>query len=173
MPSSYQAPMRRDRISKKTVSQSQKTNTATDTATVQKLIDKKGRGVFSIRPDDTIADAVKTLRDKRIGALVVTDADGEMQGILSERDIVRKLAETPGQTLPQKVSDNMTRNVVTCTPSDPMITVLQRMTEGKFRHMPILEDGKLVGVLTIGDVVNYRLNELEHEALQLKQMIIG
>ncbi len=173
MPSSYQAPKRGDFIRETTVSQSADTNLAKDTATVQKLMDMKGGGVFTVRPEDTIAEAVVILRDKRIGALVVADETGAMQGILSERDIVRKLAETPGQTLPQTVSENMTREVVTCAPGDPLVTILQRMTEGRFRHMPVVADGQLVGIVTIGDVVNFRLKELEHEALQLKQMIVG
>ncbi|MEQ3672907.1 MAG: CBS domain-containing protein, partial [Pseudophaeobacter sp.] len=71
------------------------------------------------------------------------------------------------------VGENMTAKVETCTPSDVLVTVLRRMNEGRFRHMPVVEDGKLCGMLTIGDVVNYRLNELEYEALQLKQMIVG
>lgn len=173
MPISYQAPKRDDKKQKTTVSQSSQSNLATETATVQKLMDKKGKDIFTIRPRDTLAEAVVVLRDKRIGALVVTDENGEMRGILSERDIVRKLADTPGQTLPQTVEENMTSHVMTCAPGDPLITVLRRMTEGRFRHMPVIEDGRLAGIVTIGDVVNYRLNELEYEALQLKQMIVG
>ena len=92
---------------------------------------------------------------------------------LSERDIVRKLAETPGQTLPQTVAENMTRDVVTCGTQDTLVEVLRSMSEGRFRHMPVVEAGMLKGMVTIGDVVNYRLNELEHEALQLKQLIVG
>ena len=103
----------------------------------------------------------------------MTDANGVLQGILSERDIVRKLAETPGQTLPQTVEENMTTGVVTCSPSDELIDVLRRMNDGKFRHMPVLDGENLCGMVTIGDVVNHRLEELEHEALQLKQMIVG
>ena len=173
MPISYQAPKRSDSLRKTTTSQSVKSNTATESTTVQKLLDYKGNTVFTIGAQNTIADAVIILRDKRIGALVVTDDGGAMQGILSERDIVRKLAETPGQTLPQTVEDNMTRRVVTCTPHDPLVSVLRRMTEGRFRHMPVVEDGQLVGIVTIGDVINHRLNELEHETLQLKQIIVG
>ncbi|MEM6620775.1 MAG: CBS domain-containing protein [Pseudomonadota bacterium] len=173
MPSSYQSPMRRDVQQHRTVSQSVASNVSKDTATVGKLISSKGSDIFSISPTDTISAAVQVLRDKRIGALLVTDTDGGLVGILSERDIVRKLAETPGQTLPQRVEENMTHDVVTCTPEDALVTVLRRMTEGRFRHMPVLENGKLRGMITIGDVVNYRLQELEHEALQLKQMIVG
>ena len=173
VPTSYQAPLRRDASPKPTSSQSLQTNLSSETATVRMLIAGKGRDVYAVRPQDTISNAVRQLRDKRIGALVVTDANGSLQGILSERDIVRQLAETPGQTLPRNVSDIMTREVVTCAMDDALVTVLKRMTDGKFRHMPVTEDGALSGMLTIGDVVNYRLNELEHEALQLKQLIVG
>ncbi|KGK78855.1 hypothetical protein PM03_12745 [Thalassobacter stenotrophicus] len=174
MPTSYQAPTRGDtREAKKSVSQSTQSNIKRDAATVAELLKSKGGTVFSVAPSDTIATAVNILRDKKIGALVVTTSDGALAGILSERDIVRKLAETPGQTLPQLVSENMTENVITCAPDDTLVTVLRLMTEGKFRHMPVLADGKLQGMVTIGDVVTYRLQELEHEALQLKQMIVG
>ncbi|MEM7296387.1 MAG: CBS domain-containing protein [Pseudomonadota bacterium] len=173
MPTSYQAPMRGDQARRSTVSQSLSSNTAKDTATVKTLLEKKGSAVFSIGPEDTAATAVGILKDKRIGALMVTDTSGAMVGILSERDIVRRLAETPGQTLPQKVADLMTSKVVSCAPEDTLVSVLRRMTEGRFRHMPVIDGGRLAGMLTIGDVVNYRLNELEHEALQLKQMIVG
>lgn len=173
MPSSYQNPMRRDSQREKTSSQSVQTNLANDTSTVRKLLAGKGGSIFSIGPDETIATAVDVLHEKGIGALLVTNPEGELVGILSERDIVRKLSETPGKTLPQTVSENMTHNVVTCTPDDTLISVLQRMTKDKFRHMPVLDNGRLAGMVTIGDVVHYRINELEHEALQLKQMIVG
>ncbi|MGR3624597.1 CBS domain-containing protein [Pseudophaeobacter sp.] len=173
MPSSYQAPTRGDQAKKTTHSQSAESNISHDTATVQQLISRKGDTVFTISPKDTLSTAVKVLRDRRIGALLVADGTGALQGILSERDIVRKLAETPGQTLPQTVGENMTSKVETCAPSEPLVSVLKRMNQGRFRHMPVVEDGQLCGILTIGDVVNYRLNELEYEALQLKQMIVG
>jgi CBS domain-containing protein len=172
-PSSYQAPMRGDSKEKRTVSQSVDTNLGSSKSTVAKILEKKGSDVYSVRPDDTVQTAVEVLRDKRIGALLVTDDSGAMIGILSERDIVRKLAETPGQTLPQKVDGLMTREVTTCDPSDALVTVLKKMTEGRFRHMPVMDNGALCGMITIGDVVNFRLNELEYEALQMKQMIVG
>ncbi len=157
----------------KTVSQSTESNLSKDSATVGNLLRGKGNSVISIGPDDTIASAVTLLRDHRIGALVVVDDQGALQGILSERDIVRKLADTPGQTLPQTVAENMTHDVITCAPEETLVTVLRRMTKGRFRHMPVVEDERLCGMVTIGDVVNFRLTELEHEALQLKQMIVG
>ena len=173
MPSSYQAPSRQDKTHATTHSQSSKSNTSHETATVQKILDKKGSDIFSVRPQNTLLEAVEILRDKRIGALLVKDADGKLQGILSERDIVRRLADTPGQTLGQRVEDIMTTEVEVCAPGDPLLSVLRKMTDGRFRHMPVVAGDALVGMVTIGDVVNYRLNELEYEALQLKQLIVG
>ncbi len=155
------------------MNQTSVSNLAADSASVRRILDRKGSAVHAIRPDDTIGTAVVTLRDKKVGALVVTNAEGDLKGILSERDIVRKMAETPGQTLPQKVSENMTRDVVTCTPDDKLVEVLRQMSDGRFRHMPVMDDGKLCGVLTIGDLIAYRLSELEYEALHMKQMIAG
>lgn len=172
MPESYRAPPRDDQ-KKRTVSQSITTNLAADTGSVGTLLARKGGGVIAIGRDATLAEAVTLLAEKRIGALVVTDGKGTLCGILSERDIVRKLAATPGQTLPQSVAENMTADVKTCAPGDSLVSVLQTMSEGRFRHMPVLDNGTLTGMLTIGDVIQFRLNELEHEQLQLKQMIVG
>jgi len=173
MPSSYQGPSRKDKMQATTHSQSSESNLKQDTATVRKLLQSKGGEVFALRPQNTLHEAVEMLRDKRVGALVVKDSEGKLQGILSERDIVRKLAETPGQTLAQRVQDVMTTNVETCGLDEPLISVLRKMTDGRFRHMPVIDGGNLVGIVSIGDVVNYRLNELEYEALQLKQLIVG
>lgn len=173
MPSSYQAPMRKDHAEQDSQSQSLGSNLADHKATVGDIIKRKGGDVFSIRPQEELRHAVEVLRDHRIGALLVTDANGALVGILSERDIVRKLADTPGQTLGHKVEDIMTSNVQTCAPDDQLVQVLRRMTDGRFRHMPVIDDTGLAGMITIGDVVNHRLIELEHEALALKQLIVG
>ncbi|MDX1741978.1 MAG: CBS domain-containing protein [Ruegeria sp.] len=172
-PSSYQAPMRGDKEDKTTYSQSTESNMSNSQTTVAKLLEGKGDAVFSVRPNETIQSVVNTLKEKRIGAVLVTDQNGALHGILSERDIVRRMADTPGQTLPQAVEDLMTREVKTCTPDDLLNDVLKTMTEGRFRHMPVLRDGNLCGVITIGDVVHFRLKELEYEALRMKQMIVG
>lgn len=172
-PSSYQQPMRGDKSHDRTVSQSVDSNLSSEAATVGQILAKKGGALVSVKPGDTVATAVQVLKEKGIGALLVLDDAGTMQGILSERDIVRKLAETPGQTLPQLVEGLMTRKVVTCTPADPLDTVLKMMNDGRFRHMPVLDGGKLCGMISIGDVVNHRLVQLEWEALQMKQMIVG
>ncbi|MEQ9695574.1 CBS domain-containing protein [Shimia sp. SDUM112013] len=171
-PSSYQAPSRGDK-SEKTYSQTKQSNLASSSTTIAKLLAEKGSDVITVRPNDTIANVVTILRDKGIGAVVVTDQNRAVKGILSERDIVRRMADTPGQTLPQAVEDLMTKEVQSCAPGDSMISVLQRMTDGKFRHMPVMEGDSLAGMITVGDVVNFRLKELEYEALQMKQMIVG
>lgn len=171
MPTSYQAPMRQDQDGPG--SKSQSVNLSNANPTVADILRDKGADVFSIKPQETLGRAVTELRDRRVGALIVTDEAGALAGILSERDIVRKLADTPGQTLPQQVGDVMTAKVETCAPSEALVSVLKRMTGGRFRHMPVVENDALVGMVTIGDVINYRLTQLEHEALQLKQLIVG
>ncbi len=171
MPTSYQSPMRRDKPADG--SKSQSVTVQEQNPTVANLLAVKGGSVFSIKPNETLGRAVEELRDRHVGALVVTDDTGALAGILSERDIVRKLADTPGQTLPQRVGDVMTQNVITCGPSEPLVSVLKRMTDGRFRHMPVVENETLIGMVTIGDVINHRLTQLEHEALHLKQLITG
>lgn len=173
MPESYRPHLRKDDEKARSASQSVTTNTSSAAALVSELMSEKNSTVISIRPQQTLGEAVVSLRDHRIGALLVTDANGGLVGILSERDIVRKLADAPGQTLPHKVEDVMTTRVETCAPDDPLVTVLRRMTEGRFRHMPVLDGDAIVGIVTIGDVVNYRLKQVELEALQIKQLIVG
>lgn len=173
VPTSYAGPRRDDGKRKSTFSQTTDTNVSHEAATVEKLLAHKGRDIFSIRRDDTMRKAVDILREKRIGALLVTTESGELEGILSERDIVRKLSETPGQVLQQKVEVLMTKDVKVGTTDELLVSVLRRMTEGRFRHMPVMSGDKIIGMVTIGDVVHYRLKELENEAVQLKQLIVG
>ncbi|OBY28053.1 CBS domain-containing protein [Leisingera sp. JC1] len=172
-PFSYQPPTRGDKAGQESHSQSAESNLSHGQSTVASLLEAKGDAIFAIRPNDTVGHAVEALKEKRIGALVVTDQNGALQGILSERDIVRRLADTPGHTLPQLVEEIMTREVKTCAPDDLLIDVAKVMNEGRFRHLPVLKDGKLAGMITVGDVVNFRLKELEYEALRMKQMIVG
>ncbi|MBU2958991.1 CBS domain-containing protein [Paracoccus sp. 1_MG-2023] len=173
MVSSYKPHTRDDEGREPTRSQSVDTNLSPAQATVQHILDHKGSEVFWIQPEDTIATAVTVLRDKRIGALPVQSPQGDLVGILSERDIVRRLADTPGQTLPQSVAELMTTQPETCTPADTLVQVLRRMTDGRFRHLPVVDNGNIIGMVSIGDVVNYRLQALEYEALQIKQLIVG
>jgi CBS domain-containing protein len=173
MPTSYQAPMAGDKAKQSSSSQTVAAATQMQASRVEHLLKEKSGAVITVAQSDTIAAAVTILKENRIGALIVTDASGTLTGILSERDIVRKLAQTPGQTLPQTVGENMTRSVVTCAPEDTLIHILRRMSEGRFRHMPVMQAGKPIGMITIGDVVAQRLKEVEQEALQLKQLIVG
>jgi CBS domain-containing protein len=142
-------------------------------ATVGTVLEDKGRTIHSVGPTDTVAAAVKMLKEHRIGAVVVVGTDGGLLGILSERDIVRRLDEDGGHTLTLPVSELMTAQPVTCTSSERLLEMMQRMTEGRFRHLPVVDNGKLAGIITIGDVVKNRLLELEYEALKMRQMIVG
>ncbi|MEP2782358.1 MAG: CBS domain-containing protein [Pseudoruegeria sp.] len=170
-PTSYQSPTRGD--DNRSSSQSAESALSKSNATVSTILDEKGRNVFAVRPQDTIATATQLMKEKGIGAVVVKDAAGVLVGILSERDIVRQLADTPGETLDQIVDSVMTKDPVTCTPDELLVEMMKRMSEGKFRHLPVLDGGGLGGMITIGDVVSYRLRELEYEALRMKQMIVG
>lgn len=137
------------------------------------LNSKSGSGVVTVKTDASIADAAKILSEKRIGTVVVSD-DGETPaGILSERDIVRELAKSGSGCLTQPVSTYMTSDLVTCTSDSNVQDVLSQMTEGRFRHMPVVEDGKLVGIVTLGDAVKAQLAEVAMEKDALAGMIMG
>ncbi|WP_170445751.1 CBS domain-containing protein [Ruegeria arenilitoris] len=142
---------------------------------VQAILKSKSTdGVVTVAPSMTVSDAAKILADKRIGTVIVSEDDGETAaGILSERDIVRELAASGSGCLTQPVSAYMTRKLVTATQQDKVQDVLARMTEGRFRHMPIVEDGKLIGIVTLGDVVKAQLSELAMEKDALQGMIMG
>ena len=172
-PSSYQSPTIGEKLDTSSKSQSVNSNLSNSNSTVAHVLKGKGKEVFSVQETDTIYDAVRILKERRIGALIITNNKGLPEGILSERDIVRRMADTPGQTLPQMIGDLMTRNIETCTEQDLVMDILKRMSEGRFRHMPVITSGKLSGMITIGDLVQFRLKELEYQTLQMKQMIVG
>jgi len=139
--------------------------------TVQHILAEKGTGVVSIGPDLSLAEASRLLAEKKIGAVVVS-GDGEaVDGILSERDIIRALAKEGAAALDMQVSRYMTADVVTCNRTADMDHLMQVMTHGKFRHIPVVEDGLLVGIVSIGDVVKRRLAEVEVEHQALKEYI--
>jgi CBS domain-containing protein len=142
--------------------------------TVAKILKSKGTDeVVTVKPGSTVADAARVLSDKRIGSVVVS-ADGRTaQGILSERDIVREIGRRGPGCLNEKVEQMMTAKLVTCTREDRAEAVLTTMTKGRFRHMPVVEGGAMVGLITIGDVVKYRLTELAMEKDALEGMIMG
>lgn len=141
---------------------------------VQTILQSKPQGgVVTIRSDACIADAAAVLAEKRIGSLVVSDDGKTPQGILSERDIVRELAKVGRGCLDDKVGAYMTTALQTCTAQSPIEDVLTRMTEGRFRHMPVVEDGKLTGIVTLGDVVKAQLSRVAMEKDALQGMIMG
>jgi CBS domain-containing protein len=129
---------------------------------------RKGSNVVSIAPDRTIAEVVNVLNECRISALVVIDGKDAFSGIISERDIVGALSRNGADILTQKVADLMTRNVRSCSCHDTIAEVMNIMTQGRFRHLPVVEDGKLVGLISIGDVVKQRLDDAELEVETLR-----
>lgn len=139
----------------------------------QILSGKETTGVESITEDLKVSQAVEMLSAKRIGALVVSAGGETVDGILSERDIVRELGQRGPDCLNQTVGQMMTRDIVTCAPEDKTDDVLEKMTAGRFRHMPVMTDGKMVGIISIGDVVKARLSELQTERDALEGMIAG
>jgi CBS domain-containing protein len=140
---------------------------------IAQILAGKGRDVISTRPEATIDEVAHLLNDKRIGAVVVLDAGRQLCGIISERDLARGLARHGAALLQMQVADLMTRGVVTCAPEDDLQTLMQRMTEGRFRHLPVVKDGSLSGIISIGDVVKHRLQELEVETHMLQDYIHG
>jgi CBS domain-containing protein len=140
---------------------------------IAQILAGKGRDVVSTRPDATIAEVAGLLKARRIGAVVVTDANDELCGIISERDLARGLADHGAGLLQMQVAELMTAEVVTCAPDDGIDKLMQQMTEGRFRHLPVVQDGRMIGIISIGDVVKHRLQELEAEAHLLHDYIAG
>jgi CBS domain-containing protein len=140
---------------------------------IAQILAGKGSKVISTRPEATIAAVASLLKQKRIGALVVTDAGGRLCGIISERDLARGLADHGARLLEMKVAELMTAEVVTCAPDDGLEKLMQTMTERRFRHLPVVKDGELIGIISIGDVVKHRLEELEAETHMLHDYIHG
>ena len=140
--------------------------------TVRAILDLKGRDVTTVTPDKTLAEAASLLSQHKIGALVVTGAEHRVIGILSERDIVKAVSAGGAAALEEKISARMTREVVTCGPHDTMAELMGRMTAGRFRHVPVVENGRLVGIISIGDVVKHRLAEMERESSALRDYIM-
>ena len=138
---------------------------------VTTILSTKGRDVATIAPTATVSDAVRLLTERKIGALIITGAGGRITGIVSERDIVRALANHGVGALQLPLNDVMTRKVVTCGPNDSIANLMELMTAGKFRHLPVMDADKLAGIISIGDVVKSRLAELEFEQTALRDYI--
>ena len=139
----------------------------------QILKSKADERVMTVPPQTTVAEAAAILSEKRIGSLIVSRDGTTADGILSERDIVREVGKRGGTCLIDTVSSLMTRDPVTCSRLDTADQVLQTMTDGRFRHLPVVEDGVMVGLISIGDVVKSRLSELAMEKQALEGMIMG
>lgn len=139
---------------------------------VGQILKSKGSEVATISPDATIGDVISALAEFHVGALVVSSGDEQIDGIISERDVVRGLAEHSGVS-EMAVSELMTAKVQTCTRESTTEELMSQMTEHRFRHVPVVEDNKLVGIVSIGDVVNARVRELEIEREQLTDYISG
>jgi CBS domain-containing protein len=140
---------------------------------VDTILRKKGNRVTTIRSDATIADAVATLRRDGIGALVVSGDGGRVDGILSERDVVAALADDGPALLSRPIAEVMTRTVLTCEPQDTIAELMAEMTNRRIRHFPVVENGRLCGIISIGDVVKSRLDEIEFEADSMRSFIAG
>jgi CBS domain-containing protein len=138
---------------------------------VKAILAAKGGDVISIEPTATLEAAAKLLSTHRIGAVVILGAGGRLAGILSERDIVRALGERGAAALSEPVGQTMTRNVTTCGEDESVSGIMELMTQGKFRHMPVVEKGKLIGLISIGDVVKQRVGEIESESEAMRDYI--
>lgn len=138
---------------------------------VAAILREKGRAVETVEAGATLAEVVRRLAALRIGAVVVTAPGAAVTGIVSERDVVRMLAQHGAAALNRTVADCMTRNVVTCRETDTVDELMSRMTQGRFRHLPVVEGGQLAGIISIGDVVKHRVAEVELEASAMRDYI--
>ena len=138
--------------------------------TVRAILDTKGHQIQSVEPDHKLSAAIKMLAERKIGAVLVM-SQGRVEGILSERDIVRVLGERGAAALDEPVSAVMTRKVVSCKQADTVAAIMEMMTSGKFRHLPVVENDTVVGLISIGDVVKRRVQEYEAEQEALRDYI--
>ena len=138
---------------------------------VAAILKSKGREVVTTGPNTPLLDIAELLREHRIGCIVVTGADGKVVGIVSERDIVREIARAGSKVLKEPVAACMTKTVVTCREADTIDRLMAEMTAHRFRHMPVVERGKLCGLVSIGDVVRMRIAEAEMEAAAMREYI--
>jgi len=139
--------------------------------TVARILQEKGRDVFTTQPHRTLKEVIGLLAEKGVGAVVVSDASQSVLGILSERDVVRVLATEGASAFDDPVSRYMTPRVITVTRDDTIDHVMQTMTSGRFRHLPVVEDGRLIGIISIGDVVKRHVNVLDSERQALREYI--
>jgi CBS domain-containing protein len=135
---------------------------------ISQILKTKGRAVATARPDSTLSEVISKLAQKKIGAIVVVGDNGEVVGILSERDIIRQLAERGSAALKESASKSMTTAVVSCQETSTLEEMMELMTQGRFRHVPVIEDGALVGIVSIGDIVKHHVAEVEMEVTAMR-----
>ena len=135
---------------------------------IGQILKAKGRAVATARPDTTLLEIANRLAQKRIGAIVIVGDKGEVVGIVSERDIIRKLGERGPSVLSEPVAHTMTANVISCQETSTLDELMEIMTQGRFRHVPVIEDGALVGIVSIGDVVKNHIAEVEMEVTAMR-----
>jgi CBS domain-containing protein len=140
---------------------------------VSDILAQKGGLVFTVTPGTSVAQLAQQLSARRIGSMLVLDGEGSVAGIVSERDLVRALASHGAKAMELEARQVMTRDVVTCDPDDSIDQVMQTMTTGRFRHLPVVRHGELLGLVSIGDVVKARLEEAKHETEALKAYIVA
>ncbi len=140
---------------------------------VKDLLKMKGQQVMTTAFDASVAEVASALRRHRIGAVVVTDSDEQLCGIVSERDLIQGLAVVGSKLLAMRVDSVMTRDPVTCAPDENVASLMKKMTRGKFRHLPVVDGGELRGIISIGDVVKCHLDGLEAENQELQAYITG
>ncbi|MCC2110831.1 MAG: CBS domain-containing protein [Hyphomicrobiales bacterium] len=138
---------------------------------VAAILADKGHEIFTATPEQTLDEICRFLAEKRIGAALITDPQEKLVGIVTERDIVRAIARKGGAVLKSRVAAYMTQKVVTCTESDSINEIMERMTAGNFRHMPVVENGRIIGVISNRDVVRRRIRDIEREAEEMRSYI--
>jgi CBS domain-containing protein len=138
---------------------------------VASILKLKGRAVSTVRPNSTLLEVSKKLASKKIGAIVVVGENGHVTGIISERDIIRAVSERGAPALSLMVSEVMTRNVISCQETSELDELMEMMTKGRFRHLPVIEDDALVGIISIGDVVKYHVAEVEMEVSAMRNYL--
>ena len=135
---------------------------------IGQILKSKASGVMTARPNDTIHEIAVQLTNRKIGAIVIVGDDGNVSGILSERDIIRLIAEHGTAALAMAAKEGMTREVVSCTRTNTLDEIMEMMTRGRFRHLPVLDDGALVGIISIGDIVKHHTAEVELEVSAMR-----
>jgi CBS domain-containing protein len=140
---------------------------------VSDILSQKGTSVFSVTSTTSVAEVAQQLTERRIGSVLVLEADSRIAGIVSERDLVRALARYGAKAMDLETGDVMTKDVITCDPDDSIDHVMETMTRGRFRHLPVVRHGELLGLVSIGDVVKARLEETQHETEALKAYIVA